>query len=100
MPVPMPPPAIFAVMSGMLAVPAATVRTKMPNRNGTSPVFVVMNALIAAFEFSFSSHQWPISRYEQMPTSSQPTSSWKRLSAMTRVSIEAGEQRQRTRSRW
>ena len=85
----MPPAATFAVISGMLAVPAASVRAKMPNRNGTSPVFVVMNALIAASEFSFSSHQCPIKRYEQMPTSSQPTSSWNRLSAMTRFSIDA-----------
>ena len=50
------------VISGMLDVPAATVRTKIPNRKGMSPVFVVMNALIAASEFSFSSHQCPINR--------------------------------------
>ena len=46
----------------MFEVPAATVSTKIPNRNGMSPVFVVMKALIAASEFSFSSHQWPIRR--------------------------------------
>ena len=40
--------------------PAATVRTKMPNRNGMSPVRVVMKALIEASEFVFSSHQCPI----------------------------------------
>ena len=50
------------VTAGMFAVPAARVSTKMPNRNGTSPVLVVMNALTAAFEFSFSSHQCPIRR--------------------------------------
>ena len=50
------------VICGMLAVPAAIVRTKMPNRKGMSPVLVVMNALMAAFEFSFSSHQCPIRR--------------------------------------
>ena len=44
---------------------------------------------MAAFEFSFSSHQCPISRYEQMPTSSHPTSSWNRLFAITRFNIDA-----------
>ena len=45
------------VMAGMFAVPAATVSTKMPNMKGTSPMRVVMNALMEASEFSFSSHQ-------------------------------------------
>jgi hypothetical protein len=31
--------------------------------NGTSPTRVVMNALIAAEEFAWSSYQCPISRY-------------------------------------
>ena len=85
----MPPAATFCVISGIPAVPAAIVSAKMPNRKGTSPDLVVMKALIAASLFSFSSHQCPISRYEQMPTSSHPTSSWNRLSAMTRFSIDA-----------
>ena len=42
--------------------PVAAISAKIPNMNGTSPIRVVMNALMAAFEFSFSSHQWPISR--------------------------------------
>jgi len=88
-PAPIVPLDTSRVMCGMLAFPwAANVSTKMPNMNGMSPVFVVMNALMAAFEFSFSSHQCPMSRYEQIPTNSQPTSSWNRLSAMTRFSIE------------
>jgi len=49
-------------ISGMFVVPAAKVSTKIPNMNGTSPTRVVMKALMAAFEFSFSSHQCPISR--------------------------------------
>ena len=57
----------------MVVNPVATISAKMPNMNGTSPTRVVMKALIAAFEFSFSSHQWPISRYEQTPMISQPT---------------------------
>ena len=42
--------------------PVATISAKMPNMNGTSPIRVVMNALIAAFEFCFSSYQCPINR--------------------------------------
>ena len=42
--------------------PVAAINMMMPNMNGTSPMRVVMNALIAALEFSFSSHQWPINR--------------------------------------
>jgi hypothetical protein len=63
-------------------------RTKMPMTNPRSPVFVVINALIAASEFSFSSNQCPMSRYEQIPTSSHPTSNRTVLLAMTRVSID------------
>jgi hypothetical protein len=39
----------------MLNVPPRTNRTKMPNMNPMSPTRVVMNAFIAAEEFSFSS---------------------------------------------
>ena len=46
-----------------------------------------MKALIAALEFSCSSHQWPIRRYEHTPMISQPTSSISRLFATTTVSI-------------
>ena len=67
--------------------PVAKISAKIPNMKGTSPTRVVRNALIAAFEFSFSSYQWPTSRYEQTPMISQPTSSWIRLSAITTLSI-------------
>ena len=40
-------------------------------------------------ELARSSHQCPISMNEQRPTSSQPTSSWRVLSATTSVSIDA-----------
>jgi len=49
-------------MAAMLEVWAPNARTKIPNRKGMSPVFVVMNALMPASEFSFSSHQCPTSR--------------------------------------
>ena len=53
-----------------------------------SPVFVVMKALMAASELAFSSHQNPMRRYEQIPTSSHPTSSCSRLFDTTSRSIE------------
>ncbi len=37
--------------------PVAKIRAKIPNMNGTSPTRVVMNALMAAFEFCLSSYQ-------------------------------------------
>ena len=42
--------------------PVIEISTKIPNMNGTSPTRVVMNALIAELELTFSSHQCPISR--------------------------------------
>ncbi len=42
--------------------PVAAISAMMPNVNGMSPMRVVMNALIAALEFSLTSHQCPISR--------------------------------------
>ncbi len=78
-------------ISPMLVVvnPVTAINAMMPNMNGTSPTRVVMNALIAASEFSLTSHQWPINRYEQTPMTSQPTSSWIRLLETTTVSIAA-----------
>jgi hypothetical protein len=59
-----------------------------PISSPTSPVRVVRNALSAAFEFSFSSHQCPISMNEQTPTSSHPTRSCNVLSATTSSNID------------
>ena len=58
------PRPMISPISRMFVVvkPVTAINAMMPNMNGTSPIRVVMNALIAAFEFSFSSHQWPISR--------------------------------------
>ncbi len=69
--------------------PVAKINAKMPNMNGTSPIRVVMNALIAASEFCFSSYQCPIRRYEHTPMTSQPISSWIRFGAMTTLSMAA-----------
>ena len=59
-----PGPAIVSPISAMFVVvnPVAKISAKIPNMNGTSPTRVVMNALIAALEFSCSSYQCPISR--------------------------------------
>src|SRR5438093_10309358 len=67
--------------------PVAAINAKMPNVNGTSPIRVVMKALIAEPELTGSSYQWPINRYEQTPMTSQPTRSWNRLLAKTTTSI-------------
>ena len=73
----MPGPPRASPTSLMLVVvkPVAAIKAKNPNIMGTSPIRVVMNALIAALELACSSYQWPISRYEQTPMISQPTSS-------------------------
>ena len=49
-------------------LPAAKNRMMMPIIRPMSPVRVVRNALSAASEFAFSSHQWPMSTNEQRPT--------------------------------
>ena len=77
-------PTMFVVVN-----PVAAISMMIPNMNGMSPIRVVMNALIAAFEFCFSSYQWPISRYEQTPMTSHPISSSIRLFEITTVSIAA-----------
>ena len=86
---PMPPLSALALITAMLNVPAAKNRTMTPIMRPTSPVRVVRNALTAASEFGFSSHQWPMSTNEHTPTSSQATSSKRVLSATTRSSIDA-----------
>ena len=72
-------------------VPACTMKNVMmtPTSKPMSPVRVVRNALSAASEFGFSSHQCPISMKEHRPTSSQPTSICSVLSATTSSSIDA-----------
>src|SRR5206468_5510622 len=79
----------YALMPPMSNVFAAKKQTMMPIIKPTSPVRVVRNAFNAASEFGFSSHQWPMSMYEQRPTSSQPMSSWSRLLDTTSSSIDA-----------
>ena len=54
-----------------------------------SPTRLVRNALSAASELGFSSHQCPMSAKEQTPTSSQPTIICNVLSARTKKSIDA-----------
>ena len=51
--------AIVSPISAMFVVekPVAKINAKIPNMKGTSPMRVVMNALIAALEFSRSSYQ-------------------------------------------
>ena len=59
-----PPFETTSLISGMFEVvnPVMEISAKIPNMNGTSPTRVVMNALIAELELTWSSHQCPISR--------------------------------------
>ena len=69
--------------------PAPKNRMITPQIRPTSPTRFVMNALRAASEFGFSSHQWPIRANEQSPTSSQQVRSWSVFSLMISPSIDA-----------
>ena len=48
-----------------------------------SPTRLTMNALLAALDALLRSYQKPISKYEQMPTSSQNTNTMATLPAIT-----------------
>ena len=72
----------------MLKVPNWAHSDTTPTISPTSPNLVVRNAFWAAPWFLRSSHQKPMSRKEQTPTSSQPTSSISRLLAMTSTSMD------------
>ena len=70
-------------------VPAPKNRIDTPTMSPMSPTRLVRKALRAASELSFSSHQWPMSTNEHTPTSSQPTSIWMVVEAVTKNSIDA-----------
>ncbi len=77
------------LVARMLKLPGPKNRIEMPTSRPMSPVRVVQNALSAALELGFSSHQCPISANEQRPMISQPSRSWMVFSAMTRFSMPA-----------
>src|SRR5687767_14203670 len=83
------PASTAARISPMLNVRNIDHSTITPMIKPTSPSLDVRNALIAALEFSCSSHQNPMSRKEQTPTSSQPISTIIMLLDMTSSSIDA-----------
>ncbi len=83
------PSIAWVLMSMMLHEPADQNRMIMPISRPMSPTRLVRNALRAASELGFSSHQWPISANEQTPTSSQPTIICSTFSLMTKNSIDA-----------
>jgi hypothetical protein len=70
-------------------VPAETPSSAIPSRKPTSPTLVTRNAFTAAAGASGSVRSCAISRYEQMPMTSQPTSSMMRSPATTTSSIAA-----------
>ena len=65
----------------------------IPITNATSPTRVTRNACTAARRAAGRSLWWPTSRYEQMPMTSQPTSTRNRSSACTHEQHRRGEQR-------
>jgi hypothetical protein len=85
------PPVLASVLMRITSNvrPDAKYRVIMPVSRPTSPTRLVRNALRAASEFGFSSHQWPMRANEQRPTNSQPTIIWRVLGASTKKSIDA-----------
>ncbi len=65
----------WASTSAIRKLPAETPSSAMPSRKPTSPTRVTRNAFTAAAGASGSRRSWAISRYEQIPITSQPTSS-------------------------
>ena len=70
------------------SVPNVTKTRKMPSRNPQSPTRLVMNAFLPASDALFFSYQYPISRYEQRPTPSQPTNITRKFAPRTSVSMK------------
>ena len=83
------PPVTAPSTSAIRKLPVRYPRIAIPSRKPTSPTRVTRNALTAARGASGSVRSWPISKYEQMPMTSQPTSSSTRSPATTTVSIAA-----------
>ena len=73
----------------MSKLPVAQNSVIMPIIRPTSPTRLVRNALSAASEFGFSSHQCPMSANEHRPTSSQLVMNWIVLRLITSISIDA-----------
>ena len=69
--------------------PAPKNRMITPQISPMSPTRLVRNALRAASELGFSSHQCPMSAKEHRPTSSQQVRSCTVLWLMIRPSIDA-----------
>ena len=61
----------------------------VPTNSPTSPTRTVKNALSAAVELAFSSHQCPMSMNEHRPMISQPRINWIMFSARTITSMPA-----------
>ena len=78
-----------SLISTMSKLPAAKNRTITPIISPTSPTRLVRNALSAASELAFSSHQWPMRTKEHTPTSSHAVMNWIVLRLMTSSSIDA-----------
>src|SRR6478672_7213970 len=60
---------------------------KMPRAKPKSPTRLTMKALMAAALAEGRVYQNPISRYDARPTPSQPKNIWRKLSAVTSISM-------------
>ena len=68
--------------------PVRWISRKSASANVASPIALITNAFLAAATALGRSCQKPISRYEERPTSPQPTSRISRFPAWTSSSIE------------
>ena len=68
--------------------PVRWISRKSASANVASPIAFITNAFLAAATALGRSCQKPISRYEERPTSPQPTSRINRFPAWTSNSIE------------
>src|SRR5262245_13671820 len=63
---------VFANTSEKLVLPIFDMIQNMAIKKPRSPIRFMINALLAALLYSVFLNQYPISKYEQRPTPSQP----------------------------
>jgi hypothetical protein len=78
----------LACISLKTTVPVAVHTMRMPSMKPKSPMRLAMKALLAAAAAASRVNQWPMSRYELTPTSSQKMNIITKLFERTTPSIE------------
>ena len=69
-------------------IPETAHSARIPSMKPKSATRFTMNAFLPASAAEGLAYQWPMSKYEQNPTSYQPMNSWIQLLASTIVSME------------